>query len=63
MDNSKLLFRVVEVAELLSIARSKAYAMVQAGELPSVRIGKSLRVPAKALDEYVARLVEEGAIR
>ena len=64
MDTSKkLLLRVVEVAELLSIARSKAYAMVQAGELPSVRLGKSIRVPAKALNDYVARLVEEGAIR
>ncbi len=52
----KLLLRVGEVAEMLSVARSKAYAMVQSGELPSVRLGRSVRVVSAALFEYVDRL-------
>lgn len=64
MDStSKLLLRVTEAAEQLSIARSKAYAMVQRGELPSVRLGKSVRVPQNALSDYVARLVSEAAAK
>lgn len=48
-EHPKLLLRVSEAADLLSVARSKAYAMVQAGEIPSVRLGKSVRVPRAAL--------------
>jgi excisionase family DNA binding protein len=55
ITNDKLLLRISEAAEMLSVARSKAYAMVQAGELPVVRIGKSVRIPVRALNEYVER--------
>ena len=58
--NSKLLLKISALPEVLSISRSKAYAMVQSGELPSVRLGKSRRVPAVALREYVDRLVRES---
>jgi excisionase family DNA binding protein len=58
---TKLLLKVTEAAELLSIARSKAYQMVQDGQLPSVRIGTSLRVPAAELNDYVAKLIRENA--
>jgi excisionase family DNA binding protein len=51
----KLLVTVPAAAEVLSVARSKVYAMVQAGELPAVRLGKSLRIPVRALTEYVQR--------
>lgn len=60
-ENKKLLVRVSEAAELLSVARSKAYVMVQTGELPSVRLGKSVRVPVSALREYVERLTAQAA--
>jgi len=50
----KLLLRVSEAAELLSIARSKAYEMVASGELPSKKLGgRSIRIPAKQLREWV----------
>ena len=49
-----LLLRVSEAARLLSVSRAKAYEMIAAGELPSVRIGgKCIRVPARALEEWV----------
>jgi excisionase family DNA binding protein len=40
---------VQEVAALLRIGRSSAYAAIRAGEIPSVRIGHRLLVPTAAL--------------
>ena len=38
------MLKVTEVAQLLRIARSRAYELVASGEIPSVRIGRSIRV-------------------
>ncbi len=47
--NERLLLRVEEVAEALGIGRSKAYELITAGELPVVRLGRCVRVPAAAV--------------
>ena len=45
--NDKLLYRIPEVAEHLSISRSKVYELLKSGELRSVHIdGTQLVVPA-----------------
>jgi excisionase family DNA binding protein len=49
----KFLLRPSEAAELLSISRSKAYELIAAGVLPSVRIGSSVRVPAARLQAWI----------
>ena len=49
----KLLLRPTEVAELLGFGRSKLYELLATGELPSIRIGGSVRVPAEALRKWV----------
>ena len=49
----KLLYRPAEAAELLGVGRSKIYALLAAGEIPSVRVGKSIRVPAGELRKWV----------
>lgn len=41
---------------MLSIGRSKVYELIGTGELASVRIGTSRRVPADALVEFVTQL-------
>lgn len=46
---AKLLLRPEEVADLLSIGRSKIYELIGTGELASVRIGACRRIPAEAL--------------
>jgi excisionase family DNA binding protein len=51
-----LLVTPEEAAELLSIGRTKLYELMADGTLPSVRIGKSRRVPRRALDELVLSL-------
>jgi excisionase family DNA binding protein len=45
--------KVPEVAEVLRIARSKVYQLVAEGEIPSVRIGHSVRINCKALESWL----------
>jgi excisionase family DNA binding protein len=46
--------RVPEVAEELSIPRSRAYELIQRGELPAVRIGeRSIRVNRAELERFL----------
>ncbi|MGO9062779.1 MAG: helix-turn-helix domain-containing protein [Candidatus Binataceae bacterium] len=51
----KLLIRPVEVAAMLSISRSSAYELIAAGTIPSVRLGRMVRVPLEA----IRRIVEQ----
>jgi excisionase family DNA binding protein len=45
--------KVPEVAEELRIARSRVYELVGEGEIPSVRIGRSVRVSRKELERWL----------
>ena len=44
-------YTVQEVADLLRISRSLAYRAVRCGDIPCVRVGRIVRVPA----DWVAR--------
>ena len=54
----KLLLTAPEAARALGISRSKLYELLRDGEIRSVRIGRSRRVPWEALGTYVASLTE-----
>ncbi len=54
--------RVREVAERLSLDESTVYKMLKAESLPSIRLGKAVRVPAGALATYLRRLERGGAL-
>ena len=51
-----LLLTVDEAAERLGIGRTLVYALMQSGDLESVRIGRLRRIPADALPTFLARL-------
>lgn len=58
------LLTVEETARFLRIGRTKAWELVQRGEIPSIRIGRrSIRVPAKALRDLLASAEAEVAHR
>ena len=57
------LLTVVEAAEHLCISRSKVYELLAAGELPSVRIGRTRRIAMSALSEFIADHVETSTAR
>lgn len=54
----KLLLRPVEAAEAIGISRTKIYELLARGDLPSVRIGASVRVPVDALRAWIARQLD-----
>jgi|GEM_PF-632731 len=54
--NVRLLLSVEEAAQCLHIGRSTIYTLVAQNQLESVKIGKLRRIPAAALDDYVASL-------
>jgi excisionase family DNA binding protein len=56
---SRILHPVGEAAEQLGISLTTAKALISSGRLRSVKIGRSRRVPAEALHEYVRRLDAE----
>ena len=49
-----LLLKAGDVAKLLGLGRSKVFAMLAVGELPVIRIGRSVRVPRAALEDWIA---------
>jgi excisionase family DNA binding protein len=53
MDESHEYLKVPEVAEVLRISRSRAYELVSGGEIPAVKIGRSVRVSRKELDRWL----------
>lgn len=59
----KLLLRPIEAAEAIGIGRSKIYELLASGELPSIRIGGSVRVPVDALRAWIERQLAEAAGR
>ncbi len=50
----KLLHRVPVAAKRLDISKSQAYNLINRGELEAVRLGRSLRVPERALQKLAA---------
>lgn len=53
---------IPKAAEYLSISRGKMYAMINAGECPSKRFGKSVRVPWAWLHAQAAVASDEGEV-
>jgi excisionase family DNA binding protein len=53
-----LLLRITDVATTLGLGRTKVFALVKAGELPVVRVGRSIRVPREALREWIWQRIE-----
>ena len=48
-----LILQVADVQRLLGISKTSAYALVNSGDLPSVRIGRSFRVTRFALAKFL----------
>jgi excisionase family DNA binding protein len=57
----RLLLKPIEFADAIGVSRSRAYELIQRGEVPSIRVGSSVRVPVDALRAWIQRQVEENA--
>ena len=52
---------VPEAAALLRISRNLAYELVAQGVLPSIRLGRRIRIPRDLLDQQIRRQRREDA--
>ena len=59
MSEDRLVMTVPEAARALGISRALGYELVRRGVIPSLRLGRRLVVPTKAL----AALVDSAAVR
>ena len=56
----RLLMKPEEVREVLNIGRSKVYEMLASGELPSIKIGRCIRVSTESLTKWVNEKQNDG---
>ena len=54
MDGSLEVYSVKEVAAILKTSRQQVRKMIQAEELPAVKVGREWRVSAEALQDFLA---------
>ena len=50
---------VREVATLLSVSKMTIYRLINQGEMPAIRVGRSLRIPERAVREYMQQAIIE----
>ena len=55
LQNCPLIMSPTEVAQILRIGRNSIYALLRAGQLKSIRIGKLIKIPRSALEEYLQK--------
>lgn len=52
---TKLAFKIPEVAERLSVSPRSVWRLISLGELKAVRCGRSTRVSAESVEQFIAR--------
>ena len=55
------LLKPAAVAEILQVSKALAYNLLKRGEIPTVRIGSTVRVRREDLDKYIYEKVDLGA--
>jgi excisionase family DNA binding protein len=61
-DNNEhsLVLTVSEAAKLLRLSRGSAYEGIRLGQIPSIRIGRRLLVPRRALEKLLEGVPQNG---
>jgi prophage regulatory protein len=49
----KLLLKPAEVTKILGIGRSLVYDLIARREIPSIRLGRCIRVPSESLQKWL----------
>ena len=49
----RALLKPAEVNEILGLGRSKVYELLACGDLPSIRIGRCIRIPKSSLEGWI----------
>jgi excisionase family DNA binding protein len=54
------LLKAAEVVSMTGWSRAKVYAMAVSGEIPSLRSGRSVRIPLAALERWIEQNTTGG---
>ena len=54
-DELPLTLRVEDLMPILDIGRNTAYELVRSEKIRSIRIGRQLRIPKDAIQDYLAQ--------
>ena len=58
----KILLKPMEVTQILGIGRSLVYEMLAIGELPSIRIGRCIRIPRNELEKWIEQNTHKSSL-
>ena len=58
-DVGRILYRPAEAAEAIGVSRSRIYELINSKTIPSIRVGKTVRVPVDKLQQWVNEQVAE----
>ncbi len=58
MTVEEVLLTGTEVAQRLRISRAKVYMLIQRGEIPSVKMGRNVRIRQRDMEEYIRRCLQ-----
>lgn len=53
-DQKTIFMTVAEVASILRVSTMTVYRLIQSGDLPALRVGKSYRLRADDVDAFLA---------
>lgn len=53
MEDERLTLTVEEAAKMLGIGRNLCYERVKTGDLPSIKIGRRILIPRRALEKFL----------
>ena len=56
-----LLVTPAEAAALLRLGRSTIFELMAAGDIPSVKVGRTRRIPLAGVERWIAQQLAEGA--
>ncbi|NNN22580.1 MAG: helix-turn-helix domain-containing protein [Acidimicrobiales bacterium] len=61
LGHGKLLLTPTEAAKALSLGRTKLFQLIGSGELQSITISRSRRIPVGALVDFIERLRRQSS--
>jgi excisionase family DNA binding protein len=60
MDTEQILLTPEQAAEALAVGRDRIFRLLASGDIPSIQIGRSRRITADGLRDYVQRKLAAG---
>jgi len=55
IDPDLKLLTVAEIAAILRISKMTVYRLIESGDIPALRVGRSFRVPEDDVKQYLER--------